>query len=300
MQKHAHHPEELSMITCSYAPDFNRCERLCRSVDRWVSGDITHWLVVPARDLSRFRKLSNGRRNIVAVEDIVPGSFKQLPRSHRWWLDRRAWPVRGWVMQQVTKLSANAVTSAEFIIFADSDLQFVRPFSRDHVVDHDQLRLHRIAGAKNSGEHLSWHHKAADLLGTRRQYFGHDYIGQLITWRRSHLEGLQKHLEDTHSRPWYQGVARALKVSEYILYGAYIDAVVGIDNSGHFSCDEDLAHCCWFREEADALAGGSYPLSAGAVAVLLQSNLGLSDQDEQRIVRDLTASSLSPVEGLAL
>lgn len=294
------HHEELSMITCSYAPDFQRCQRLCRSVDRWVSGDIAHWLVVPARDVAMFRTLSNGRRHVVAVEDVVPGKFWQLPKSTRWWLDSRAWPVRGWVMQQVTKLSANFVSSAELIIFADSDLQFVRPFSRDNVVQDGQLRLHRIAGAKDSGEHLLWHHKAADLIGAQKQYFGHDYIGQLITWRRSHLEGLQLHLEQQHSRPWYQGVARALKVSEYILYGAYVDVVVGVDKSGHFSCDQDPVHCCWFREEADALANGTNPLQERAVAVLLQSNLGLSDQDEQRIVHDLNASSLRPMEGLAL
>ncbi|MFK8040881.1 DUF6492 family protein [Congregibacter sp.] len=300
MQTQQHNQEELSMITCSYAPDFNRCARLCSSVDHWVSSDIMHWLVVPARDLAVFNQLSNSRRNVVAVEEIVPGDFRQLPLSNRWWLDSRAWPVRGWVMQQVTKLSANFVTSAELIIFADSDLQFVRPFSRDDVSQDGQLRLHRIAGAKDRGEHLQWHHKAADLIGTQPQYFGHDYIGQLITWRRSHLEGLQQHLEKTQGRPWHRSVGRALKVSEYILYGAYIDSIVGLEHSGHFSCDQDLVHCCWFKDEADALADGSDPLRARAVAVLLQSNLGLSDQDEQQIVRDLTAMKSHPMEGLAL
>ncbi|WP_439105573.1 hypothetical protein [Congregibacter sp.] len=67
--------EELSMITCSYAPDFNRCERLCLSVDRWVSDEIIHWLVVPKRDLALFKALSNNRRNVVAVEDVVPGRY---------------------------------------------------------------------------------------------------------------------------------------------------------------------------------------------------------------------------------
>ncbi|WOJ97792.1 DUF6492 family protein [Congregibacter brevis] len=291
--------EELSMITCSYAPDFNRCERLCLSVDRWVSEEIIHWLVVPKRDIALFKALSNSRRNVVAVEDAVPGRFRQLPASNKWWLDNRGWPVRGWVMQQVTKLSANFVTDAELIIFADSDLQFVKPFSRDDVLNNGQLRLHRIAGAKDSGEHLQWHHKAAELIGEQKQYFGHDYIGQLITWRRSNLEGLQQHLEQQHGRPWYRGVARAFKVSEYILYGAYVDATVGIDNSGHFACDQDLVHCCWFREDADALADGTEALRDHAFAVLLQSNLGLSDQEELQIIRGLDASSSRPQEGLS-
>jgi hypothetical protein len=290
---------ELALITCSYAPDILRCRRMCHSVDRWVAGDIKHLLIVPARDVPLFRALENGRRSVLAVEDVVPGKFWQLPFSQRWWLDRHGWPLRGWVMQQVTKLSANFASCAELLIFVDSDLQFIRPFGTDNVVRGERLRLHRIPGAKSTGQHLGWHHRAADLLGVPRQYFGHDYIGQLISWRSSHLAGLQDHLEQLHDQPWYSGIARSLQVSEYILYGAYLEAVVGMEHSGHFGCDGDLAHCCWFREEADALADGSTPLRSDAVAVLLQSNLGLSDEDEHSILQCLNRSISRPMEALS-
>ena len=214
----------------------------------------------------------------------MPGFFRQAPLTQRWWLDERAWPVRGWIMQQITKLCANFVSRAEHLVFVDSDLQFIAPLSRDTVIRDGQLRLHRLPGAKNSGRHLAWHHRAADLLNVPRQYFGADYIGQLISWRRSHLEGLQAHLEHSHGRPWYRGIARALQFSEYILYGAYIESVVGLSASGHFACADDLCHCCWFMQEADALADGRTALRENAVAVLLQSNLGLSDDEERRIL----------------
>jgi hypothetical protein len=233
---------------------------------------------------------------VLAVEDVVPARFRQLPRTQGWWLDEQGWPLRGWIMQQVTKLSANRASPAEHLVFADSDLVFIRPFGAADILRAGRLRLHRIPGAKDSGEHLRWHHRAADLLGIERRYFGSDYIGQLISWRRSHLEGLQQHLEQTLQRPWHRGVARSLRVSEYILYGAYIDAVVGLADSGHYPVADDLCHCCWFRDEADALAAGREAPGAATVAVLLQSNLGLSDAQEQTILNHIR-TRLS--EGLA-
>lgn len=283
--------DQTCIVTCSYGPDLRRCERLCYSVDRWVSGNIDHVLIVPTRDRAAFAHLETARRSVLAVEDVVPGHFWQLPISQRWWLDSTGWPVRGWVMQQVTKLSANFATRADNIVFADSDIQFIRPFTRANVIRDGVLRLHRIPGAKADGEHLRWHHRAAELLGEAPRYFGADYIGQLITWRRDHLEGLQAHLETVSGQPWYRGVARSLRVSEYILYGAYVDAVVGPYRQQHYADEGDLCHCCWFRHEADALASGHTPLNTAAVAVLLQSNLGLSDGEENTILQRIAPAA---------
>jgi hypothetical protein len=274
----------IALITCSYGPDLHRCRRLCRSIDRWVSTEIEHVVIVPARDLEEFKVLESARRSVVTVEDTVPGSFYQLPMSERWWLDSAGWPVRGWIMQQITKLSANFATDREVIVFADSDLQFIRPLNPQQLLRNGALRLHRIPGAKDDGRHLHWHRRAGALLGLPRRYCGADYVGQLISWRRSNLEHMQQHIETVSGRPWYRGVARSLHVSEYVLYGAFVDGVLGPQHNGHFGTAEDLCHCCWFRDEAVALASGREPLSENSVAVLLQSNLGLSQAAEAEIL----------------
>ena len=273
-----------ALVTCSYAPDLHRCTRLCRSIDRWVASDVQHVVIVPARDFAQFRHLDRGRRSVVTVEDTVPGSFRQLPMSERLWLDHAGWPVRGWIMQHVTKLSANFATDREVIVFADSDLQFSRPLDPQKLLRNGALRLHRIPGAKDDGRHLRWHRRAGALLGLPRRYCGADYVGQLISWRRSNLEHMQQHMQAISGRPWYRGVARSLHVSEYVLYGAFVDGVLGPQHNGHFGTAEDLCHCCWFRDEALALALGSAPLSEDSVAVLLQSNLGLSQAAEAEIL----------------
>ncbi len=197
-------------------------------------------------------------------------------------------------MQQLTKLCADVVTEREKIIFVDSDIEFIRPLQRGRFVSEDALRLHRKPMQMNEGVHLRWHHAAADLLGLTRQYFGSDYIGPLATWRRSNLVSLKNHIEQHLERPWYEGVGRRVTVSEYILYGVFVEHVLGIEESGHFSNTEDLCHCLWLEDETENfLTEFNYNLPPQAV--LLQSNIGLGQSDTNALMshvrQQLTVSS---------
>lgn len=284
--------ESITMVTCTYAPDALRAQRLCRSVDRFVPENIPHCLVVPSSDLASFSHLRSGRRSVVAVEDILPDSFHRVPYSTRWWIQGGYWPVRGWIMQQLTKLSANAVADSEIILFADSDVTFFRPLDEALYVQAGKTRLHRVPHAAQDKSHLRWHRKASELLGEEEcDYFGSDYIGQLITWRRDNLERLQQHLESIHGQSWQTLVSRSLHFSEYILYGVFVEHVMGLQGSGHFFCEDSACHCCWFQDEADALLGGKQLISAKAHAVLLQSNLGLSIEAEADFLKALPEAS---------
>jgi hypothetical protein len=282
--------ETLEIVTCSYRPDLERCRRLCESVDRHVPAAIGQVLVVPRRDLPAFQPLASPRRRIVPVEDVLPRRFYQVPLSNRFWTDGSGWPVRGWILQQLVKLSANYITDAELILFADSDLQFVRDFDVSHVYRNGQLRLHRVPGAMNEGRHRGWHKRAATLMGVQADYFGSDYVGQLITWRRSQLSELQEHISRVQRKPWHVAVARSYDISEYILYGSFVEHVVGGEAAGHYFEDQDLCHCCWFMEQADGLLQGRESLAPASVALLIQSNLGLSTAEEAAILRTASGS----------
>ena len=276
--------ERLEIITCSYGPDLLRCRRLCESVDRHVPASVQHTLIVPARDRQAFAPLENSRRRVLVTQEVVPGTYRQLPGSERLWLDAYGWPVRGWIMQQITKLSASRATDAELLLFADSDLLFIRDLDLRSIYRAGKLRLHRIPGAMQEGEHLRWHRRSGALLGMPGDYFGSDYVGQLISWRRSRLIGLQQHLERTNGKPWHVPVAHSLKFSEYILYGSYVEHVLGEANSGHFYSSDELCHCCWFEHEADQLRRGQTQVAPGAVALLVQSNLGYAPKEEAAIL----------------
>ena len=276
--------ETLHIITCSYGLDFERCRRLCNSVDRFVPERIRHTLIVPKRDLDTFAPLANHRREIRSTESVLPARYRQMPGMQRWWLDDQGWPVRGWVLQQLTKMSADRVTDAENLLIADSDIQFIRAFDENAVLKNGQLRLHRIPEAKQSGIHLTWHEQAGALLGTPRAYAGADYVGQLITWRRQHLLGMKERIASVTGRPWHRAVGRSLRVSEYILYGVYVDGVVRSADYQHFRSDEDLCHCCWFDQDAVALERGVHRIGSRSVALLLQSNIGLDTRQEDALV----------------
>lgn len=281
----------MTIVTCTYSPDADRARRLCQSIDRFVPSDIAHCLIVPQRDTALFKDLASPRRFLRTVEEVLPATFTQLPLSSRWWLAPGMWPVRGWIIQQLVKLSANRAVESEIILFADSDVTFIRAFDEELYCHEGLVRLHRIADAAQDQDHIRWHNKAASLLGEEPGYFGSDYIGQLITWRRSNLEQLQIHLEKIHGKPWHQLIARSLHLSEYILYGAFVEHVLGQEKSGHFCSDTDICHCCWFQEDARQLLCGEQRINERAQALLLQSNLGMALESEAALFQMLQSSA---------
>lgn len=276
--------DRTAIVTCSYEPDSFRCRRLCTSIDRYVPDNIEHCLIVPRRDYHLFHDLCSARRTVHFVEDIVPGDFVHIPIVNKWWLGKRGHLVRGWIMQQMTKLSSDHITDAELLLFADSDLQFIRPFDQNLIRRGELLRLHSVNGAGQHGVHLRWHHRAAKLLGTTPRYFGSDYIGQLVSWRRSNLSSLKTHLEHIHGRPWYELVASCFHFSEYILYGAFCEHFLESERNGHFNCADDICHCCWFPADAEELRSGVAVVNARVQALLLQSNLGLNPRQEAQLL----------------
>lgn len=283
------HNSHITVITCTYGPDYERAERLCQSVDKFVPETVAHCLIVPRRDLARFETLAGGRRYLASVEEVLPGRYRQLPFGQRWWLGPAPWPIRGWIMQQITKLSANAVTNSEVLLFADSDVTFIRPFDEARFCRDGEVRLHRVPGAGQDRDHLRWHQRAAKLLRKRSDYFGSDYIGQLITWRRSNLEKLHEHLESLHRKPWHWTVARSLHFSEYILYGAFVEHVMSAHESRHFNCENDVCHCCWYEDDLHRLIDRQTAVSTDAQAILLQSNMGMEASNEAQFFEQLTS-----------
>jgi hypothetical protein len=269
--------EQLALVTCSYRPDFERCARLCASMDAFIGPETAQVIIVPDRDRRLFAPLASSNRTIVSTQQVMPARFTHLPFLKKWWLDNGLWPIRGWMMQQVTKLCADLVTDRDNIMFVDSDIEFIRALQFERLLKGDALRLHRKPGHKNEGVHLKWHHASAQLLGLEPRYFGSDYIGPLVTWKRDNLVQLKQHIEYCHQQPWFEAVGRRVTVSEYTLYGVFVEHVLGLEQSGHFGCAEDLCHCLWFgRETGEFLADFDY--QQAPQAVLVQSNIGLDQK----------------------
>lgn len=269
---------EIALFTCSYGPDISRCKRLCASVDVHVHNSIEHILVVPRRDLAKFRSLESPRRRVISTESLLPGRYFQLPFSDKWWLDSHGFPVRGWIMQQLTKLSAGFATEAKVILHVDSDIHFIRTLKKD-LMSNEKTRLNRRPGLKCDGEHLKWHHVASSLLNLEPKYSGADYIGPLTTWRRDHLLELLKTVERNSGAKWYHTIGHKLRFSEYILYGQFVDRVLQ-DDDLYFETDSYHCYCVWSEEDMNDLACGRRKLAEDDIAILIQSNLSLPTEIE--------------------
>jgi hypothetical protein len=278
---------DLAIVTPSYRPDLERCKALCTSVRKFVDPEIEHVLIVPRRDRAAFAPLANERTRIVTVESILPIKAWQIPFQRKWWLTACSLPVRGWILQQLTKLSAVNAVKTDAIMFADSDLVFVRPFSSDHVWHDGRLRLHRVPGPAPKPTHERWHRDTGRLMALEpSDWYGADYIGQLITWRCDTVRDMLEHITKTTGRHWAKHMANMLQLSEYILYGIYVEHV--IDAKGHEFVERDLCHCSWHY--GNLHTGGTLDVEAFLkeiqphhIAVLLQSNLGLPESWHTRL-----------------
>jgi hypothetical protein len=281
--------EPLTFVTCSYRPDFERCARLCASINKFVSTRVVQFLIVPDRDRALFAHLESTSRTIISIEDVLPAGFIQLPLLDKWWLDNGMWPVRGWIMQQITKLCADVVTNCENIVFVDSDIEFIRSLQHERFVKEGALRLYRNPIHKSDAMHLKWHLGTAELLNLNPQYFGSDYVAPLATWRRSNLVKMKQHIEDCQQRPWYEAFGRRTTVSEYTLYGVFVEYVLGIEKSGHFQHAENLCHSLWFADDTEKFLA-NFNHRSWPQAVHLQSNIGMNKADSNTLMSRLWKS----------
>jgi hypothetical protein len=156
--------------------------------------------------------------------------------------------MRGWHVQQLAKLAVAQIASEEILIHADSDIALVRPFREEALTDADgSVRLFSIPDAVDDRlpEHVQWQRTAEHLLGLPpRPLPLPDYIGGLIPWRRDIALSLLEHIERQSGRHWMTTLARAPRLSEYILYGRFVDDVLPGTN-GRPGASLSLCRCYW-------------------------------------------------------
>jgi hypothetical protein len=268
--------ETFAVVTPSYGPDFERCRLLARSFEWHVRAPTRHLILVEEHDRRRFEELAGPRTDIVPIEDLVPSWLHRLPLSRRFLFSTRTRPVRNWIFQQLVKLSVAPHFECDNLIFVDSDVAFVRDFDPSTLLRNGMLRLFRAPGAAQLETHFCWHRSAAELLGLETcSYFGADYIGNLITWRRDHVLALQRRIESVAETSWEVAIARSWHLSEYILYGVFVEHLLG--GGSHFYSDESLCQISW-NYPVDGLASLEpvfREVRPEHVAIMIDAKLGI-------------------------
>src|SRR5262245_48166806 len=102
----------MSVITKSFASDFELCRELHQSVLKYAPGVVDYKIIVPRWDLTLFDRLACSRTQIRCMADVLPVSFVPV-RYTDFTINLRQPlpPVRGWILQQVVKLGAIAAST---------------------------------------------------------------------------------------------------------------------------------------------------------------------------------------------
>lgn len=232
------------VLTPSYAPDFDLCRELNRSVLDCT--DVTHHLVVARRDHALFAQLEDARTRVWTTEEVVPRRMLSVPMVNAWVNLRRPYPpIRGWIMQQLVKLAAVARLEADVVLLADSDVTFVRPVTADILQERGRARLYRARDAVDSEmpRHIRWHQVARRLLGLPPADAPSlpDYICPLNVWDRQVVLALRDRIQRVTGRPWLEAIASELHFSEFILYGVFVDEVLQTSAAS----SSTLCHTYW-------------------------------------------------------
>lgn len=241
----------IAVITKSFAPDFELCVALNRSVLDNAPDKVQHHIIVPRSDLKLFGQLAGLRTHVRCEADLLPGTFVPIPFSNITVnLARPFPPVRGWIQQQVIKLAAVAESEDDVVLIADSDIEFVRPFTAEMFIRDGKVRFFRKPNQIDRGQprhtrHLTWHRVACALLGLPPAEPPHpDYISSLIAWDPILVRQMLARVAATTGRPWVTAIAGQIDFSECVLYGVFVDGVSGAP-ANSFASDDPLCLLHW-------------------------------------------------------
>lgn len=291
----------VTLVTMSFSGDLALFELLCETVDRFVPAGVPHLVAVPRDDLPLFAPFAAGRRRLVTQESLLPPWLHKVPLPGPAWrrrlmlprrnvyLSSRGRPVRGWIAQQMMKLTATARIETDLVLHIDSDAAFIRPLSAARLRRGDLSRILRVPGAGDLPTHREWHATAARLLGLPpSRYHGADYIDNLVTWRPAVARGLLARIAEVGRDDALRILARTRHLSEYILYGVYCDEVLGLAAAGHFADPESLCETIWSSSAHAPERLAALSIAAERAAIGVQSTIPLSQAERRAIIAAAT------------
>ncbi len=253
--------KSVAIVTPSFAADFDRCRLLCDSIDANVKGVADHFILVDDDDYTLFSQLTGARRQVINERDILPDWLHMIPGgvgagARKLWISSRNWPMRGWHVQQLRRIAIAAHIEHEALLYCDSDMFFVRPFDLAMLWRQKALRLYRVPDgiSKDMTGHKKWPDVAYRLNGLASQSFPHhDYINNLVSWRRETVLAMCRHIEKVTGRDWLSAIGRNRTFSECLIYGVYADRIVA-DEAVHWRTNKALCLTYW---DGEALEPGS-------------------------------------------
>ncbi|MEM7694557.1 MAG: DUF6492 family protein [Pseudomonadota bacterium] len=295
---------KLAIVTPSFSRDAALCAELCRSVDEFETSGMEHILVVPKADMPLFAPLAGGRRRIIPQEPYLPAMTRvPLPtmvtipglyqkRLRKIWVTRRGQLVRGWIMQQILKMTCDRFVDADGVIFTDSDVVFVRPFGAETFLRNGDLLFYREPNALDPSRtpYQTWQDVACELLGQPRFPFnGENFISNMVTWRIDRLKAMQAAIEAATGKSVVDALIGLRHLSEYVVYGVFCQhGAGGLDGLAPQPRPLALEDWAFDHSTTEGMAAFRAGIAPHHIAVLMQSTNEWSITERREIVADIT------------
>lgn len=270
---------ELAVITPTYREDAEIFADLHRSVLEFTPEDTVHHVVVPPRDRRLFRRYQGPRCRVWTSSELLPRRYlhMRLGRLESFVNVRRPWPpVRGWISQQAIKIAMTARLDTRVVLLADSDVVLVRPVRAERFMLDGQLSLYRDEKAVSAEmeRHVIWHRVARDLFGLPPSPPPPlpDYVSPFNFWDPTVVRRMQQAIRDTTGKDWLDAFTAQLHISEFILYGVFVDEVLGA-SAAPPPPDVSVCHNYWERTplDRDGALAFAERLDPEAVAIMISA-----------------------------
>jgi hypothetical protein len=222
---------KLEILTKTYAPDLELFEDLHASIAKFTDDEVIHRVVVDDADKGLFERFRSDRCQILGVRETIPKTFVKVPTKNLMINLRHPWPpVRGWILQQLVKLSMAERSDADIVLLMDSDVVLTKPVDASLFQTDDKLNFSRIEGAVHEGmrRHILWHEAAREMLGLSNDVSPplNDYVDAFNIWSPDIVRALCSRISEKSGKAWQTAFAANLHVSEFILYGVFVDEVL--------------------------------------------------------------------------
>jgi hypothetical protein len=179
-------------------------------------------------------------------------------------------------MQQAIKLAAAAQLDADVVIVADSDVVLVRPITADRFRVGGHRSLFRMDDGVHDDmdRHVIWHRVARELFGLPPAPPPPlpDYVSSFNFWDPAVVRDIQRRISGTTGRDWLDAFTAQLHISEFMLYGVFVDEVLRASGP-RAPADPGVCLNTWQRTplDLDGALAFAEQLEPDAVAVMISA-----------------------------
>jgi hypothetical protein len=279
--------------------DIERLLLLRKSIKRFYQGLAAHVVAVPKQDVVLFKSYFDGDDIVILTQnDFVERCFY----ASRWYTfvsrvaPGQAWRFSshvgrpGWVIQQIVKLSIPEMIPIGPVVVLDSDIVFLRKFDdSDLGVSGNKRVLTRIEPESETAKQRMHIEKSRQILGLPPGSTDHHYMSWPAILYPDWVSAMRRHLEKINRKPWQKVLYEAGSISEYSLYGIFLEEVLKPENL--LINKEPFNFIIWDRASFEDLIYKRFSLEEKYLCITVQSNLGVPVGEYVNAVKSLWGES---------